>query len=112
MSGIRTIIRGVAWGVFWAVLSVGCGGEGEDGPPVTDIFSSPECVAFCKRLESACPDETCDPMIACDELGDCLAEKRASLGCKADPKRTELTCQEMGGYSTIGVCVQPNNICR
>ena len=102
--------------VLVLLLAAGCGGDGGGGggdaaPPVTDIFTSPECVAFCKRLESACTGQKCDPKNDCDESGMCLAEKRAKLACKADPQATELTC-ETNGYGTVGLCVKPKNLCQ
>jgi hypothetical protein len=95
------------------VLALGCGSDGGDGTDagsVTDIFTSPECRAFCKRLETACPDTKCDPMSDCDEMGDCLAAQRAKLACKADPRSAELTC-EHPGYSLVSTCITPRNIC-
>jgi hypothetical protein len=96
------------------VLGLACSssddGGGNDGGTVTDIFTSPECRAFCKRLETACPDTKCDPMTDCDEMGDCLAAQRAKLACKADSKSAELTC-EHPGYSLVSTCITPRNIC-
>jgi hypothetical protein len=103
----------VVLGMVVATLLAGCGGDSKSddaGPPVTDIVDSPECRAFCKRLETACPDTRCDPMTDCDPDGDCLEAKRRELACKADPARTELTC-EHPGYSSVSVCIIPKNIC-
>jgi hypothetical protein len=99
--------------VLLALGGLGCGSDDNDGTDngtVTDIFTSPECQAFCKRLETACPDTKCDPMNDCDEFGDCLAEKRAHLACKANPKSAELTC-EHPGYSLVSTCITSRNIC-
>ncbi len=82
----------------------------DDG--VTTIFDSPECRAFCARLQGACPKVKCDPQSHCDQSGECLAEKRAALACKADPNSTDLTCNSAGGYSTAGFCMKPRGLCK
>jgi hypothetical protein len=108
----------LAASVWW--LAVGCSdddvsdgrGDGGSAVVVTDIFKSPECMALCQRLETTCKGYTCDPMSACEEDGECLAEQRFMLACKADPQRAELTCQPMGGYGLVATCFIPKNICR
>lgn len=106
--------REAVWAtVVGLALAVGCGGGDQSmdaGPPITDIFTSPECRAFCKRLESACPDTKCDPMIDCNVDGECLAVKRRELACKADPSSAELTC-EHPGYSIVTGCLIPKGLC-
>jgi hypothetical protein len=97
--------------VMAAVL--GCGssdGSDDAGPPITDISESPECRDFCKRIETACPDTKCDPKRDCDVEGDCIAEKRRSLACQANPTSSELTC-EHPGFSIVSTCIIPKNIC-
>jgi hypothetical protein len=105
------LMAGLAVGVVLLVTGCGDGDESKDDG-VTSIFDSPECRAFCLRLETACPGTRCDPQTDCDEAGDCLAEKRADLACKADPRSTDLTCNSGGGYGTVGLCVKPRNLCR
>jgi hypothetical protein len=114
MTHTRTC-RVLVLGALMAILpAAGCG-SGDDqsadaGPPVTDIFTSPECRAFCKRLESTCTDTKCDPMVDCNVDGECLAAKRNELACKANPSSGELTC-EHPGYSLVSFCITPKNVC-
>jgi hypothetical protein len=103
----------VVGAIMGLALGVACSGgdqSSDAGPPVTDIFTSPECRDFCKRLETACPDTKCDPMADCNADGDCLAAKRRELACKANPSSSELTC-EHPGYSLVSGCLIPKGLC-
>jgi hypothetical protein len=84
-------------------MSGGTGGGGNVNPE-----DSPECTAFCAKLEAMC-DFDCDKSFDCSiDAGQCAASTLAHLKCVAETG--QLSCGA-DGYAVIG-CRHDEELCN
>jgi hypothetical protein len=84
----------------------GCGGGQQDAgsgaDSSVDYTHTPQCDAFCAKVASACPGETCDRAIDCaQKTGACANFTPQYLQCEVDTG--QFYCGS-GGYSIVSQC--------